>query len=64
MASDAGDPPMDRLSILLLIDIKGNRLPIHLLFHILLSMTILAEKNSRHDPFITVQVGLTMTLPT
>ena len=64
MASDTSDPPMDRLSIFLLIHIERNRLPIHLLFHIRLSMTILAEKNNRHGPFMTVQVGLTMTLPT
>jgi hypothetical protein len=64
MASDAGNPPMDRLPIFLLIDIERHRFPIHLLFHIFLSMTIHAEKNRDGYSFVTVQVGLTMALPT
>ena len=54
MASDASDPSMDRLSILLLIDIKGDRLFIHLLFDVLLSMALRAEKDRSRDPLIAV----------
>src|SRR4030042_1713435 len=64
MASDAGDPSMDRLSILLLVDGEGNRLPIHLLLHILLPVAIHAEKDRGHDPLVAVQIGLTMALQT
>src|SRR5512139_4329585 len=55
---------MDRLCILLLVDEEGDRLPIHLLFHILLPVAIHAEKDGDHDPLVAVQIGLTMALPT
>jgi hypothetical protein len=63
MALDTGDPSMDCLSILFLIHIERNRLSIHLLFHILLSMTIHAEKDGGDDPFCAIEVDLTMALP-
>ena len=54
VALDTGNPPMDRLSILLLVDIEGDRLPTHLLLHILLPVAIHAEQGGGHDPLIAI----------
>ncbi len=54
---------MNRLSIFLLIDIKGDWLPIHFLFGILLSVALHAEKDRSRDPLVAVQIRLTMALP-